>query len=1050
MKAIIEAALSRIRTVVLLFMLTMIVGTASFISIPKESFPDISIPGAYISVHHEGISPEDADRILFQPLYKELKSLDGLKDIISTASEGHLSISLQFETDVDIDEALVDVREAVDTARSELPAATDEPKVFEINLSLFPVMVLGLAGNVDERVLFAIANDLKEKLEALSGVLEAKIQGDREEVAEIIIDPVKMDSYNLDHATLFQLVNSNNQLVAAGNLDTGAGRFAVKVPGLIESTEDILSMPIKVDEDRVVRFADIAMGQRTFKDATSRARINGKPALALEISKRIGSNIILTLDEVKALVAEEQANWPEGIEVTFNQDQSKEIRTTLSDLFNNVLFATVLVMIIIVAALGVRSSFLVGLAIPGSFLMGIMVLSLMDYTLNMVVLFALILSVGMLVDGAIVVTEYADRRLIEGKSKLDAFKEAAIRMSWPIIASTATTLAVFMPLLFWPDIVGEFMKFIPITVIITLSASLIMALIVIPALGAWFGKRPADTSAANNDPSMANILAAEQGRFDEITGLAGRYVRLLRTLLAKPYYTLGGIVLLMVTTIMLYGAFGRGLEFFPEVDAEIAMVDIRARGNLSLEERDQLVKQVERRLYDMKEIKTLYSSTFVAPPNDAAADLIGRVQLELENWQYRRKAQAIMEDIRQRTGDIAGIIVETNKKEDGPSSGPAIKLEISGNHPAVLNQVVSEIRARLEQDPELRDIKDSRPLEGLEWKLTVDREAASRMGADIATVGSLVKMVTSGLGLGSYRPDDADDEVDIRLRFPTASRTLEQIDQLRVSSHGQLVPISSFTTREPQPQSGNIVRTGSQLRYMIEAGVTEGVNDAEKRKAIQLALASETLPPGIHYRFRGDAEQMEDTMSFLGNAFLLAIFLMATLLVTQFNSFYRAALVLSAIVLSFAGVFLGLLIRGEPFGVVMCGVGMIALAGVVVNNNIVLIDTYARLRDEGLEAVEAALRTGAQRLRPVLLTTITTVCGLIPMVYQLNIDLIERTILVDAPSSQWWTQLSTAIAGGLAFATVLTLFLTPCLLVAADRNRPSPTTANAANTASNA
>ena len=1032
MNALINGALSRIRTVVLLFSLAIIIGIASFFTIPKESFPDVQIPNVYVSVGHEGISPEDADRLLYEPMHKELKSLDGLKEIVATSTEGHMSIQLTFYSDVDIDEALVDVREAVDAAKGELPQATDEPKVMEINLSLFPVLVVGLAGNVDERVLFAIANDLSEKIEALTGVLEAKIQGDREEVAEIIIDPAKLDSYNIDQATLFNLINNNNQLVAAGNLDTGAGRFAVKLPGLIESTADILNMPIKVDGERVVRFSDIAIGQRTFKDPQSKARINGKPALAIEVSKRLGANIIATLDDVKKLVNEQKEKWPDGIEVSFNQDQSKEIKRTLDDLFNNVLFATVLVMIIIVAFLGARSSLLVGLAIPGSFLMGILVLSLMDYTLNMVVLFALILSIGMLVDGAIVVTEYADRRMAEGTPKFHAFKEAAKRMAWPITASTATTLAVFLPLLFWPGIMGEFMKFIPITILITLSASLIMALVVIPALGAWLGK-----SGAINENTLKDMKASETGDLSQLTGFTGKYVSILSKLVYHPKKTLWAVIGIMVATIFTYSFLGKGVEFFPEVDAEIALIDVRARGNLSLIERDALVKNVEKRVYDMAEIKTLYTSTFITPPNDGQSpvDLVGRIQLELEDWQQRRTAKEILEDIRLRTQDIPGIIIETKVKEDGPAGGAAIQLELSSSYEPLLLGVVDQIRKRLEQDPELRDIKDSRPLEGIEWELDVDREAASRMGASIASVGSLVKMVTSGLNLGSYRPDDADDEVDIRLRLPTTSRNLDQLDALRVSTHGELVPISSFTEKVAKQQSGNLVRTGSNLRYMVQADVIDGINANEKRMQIEAALEEAGLPNGVNYTFKGDAEEQIETGVFLMKAFFFAIFMMVVILVTQFNSIYRAGLVLSAIVLSFAGVYMGLMIRGEPFGIVMSGVGMIALAGIVVNNNIVLIDTYARLRKEGLEAIDAALRTGAQRLRPVLLTTITTVCGLIPMVYQLNIDLIGREILTDAPSSQWWTQLSTAIAGGLSFSTVLTLILTPCLLVAIDRKR---------------
>lgn len=1032
MNALINGALSRIRTVVLLFSLAMIIGTVSFITIPKESFPDVQIPNVYVSIRHEGISPEDADRLLYEPMHKELKSLDGLKEIVGTSAEGHLSINLTFYSDVNIDEALIDVREAVDAAKGELPQATDEPKVMEINLSLFPVMVVGLAGNVDERVLFAIAKDLREKIEALTGVLEAKIQGDREEVAEIIIDPAKLDSYNIDQAVLFNLINNNNQLVAAGNLDTGAGRFAVKLPGLIESTEDILNMPIKVDGTKVVRFADVAIGQRTFKDPQSKARINGKPALAIEVSKRLGANIIATLDEVKALVKEQQTRWPEGIEVSFNQDQSKEIKRTLDDLFNNVFFATVLVMIIIVGFLGVRSSLLVGMAIPGSFLMGIMVLSLMDYTLNMVVLFALILSIGMLVDGAIVVSEYADRRMAEGTPKFHAYKEAAKRMAWPITASTATTLAVFLPLLYWPGIMGEFMKFIPITILITLSASLIMALVVIPSLGAWLGK-----AGAINQENLSALKASEDGDLAKVNGFTGRYIKILDVLVHHPKKTLWSVIGVMVLTIITYMFLGKGVEFFPAVDAEIAVIDVRARGNLSLNERDQLVKNVEKRVYDMAEIKTLYTSTFVTPPNDgnSPTDLAGRIQLELEGWQQRRLAKDILEDIRVRTQDIPGIIIETKEKEDGPAGGAAIQLELSGAYEPVLLAVVEKVRSQLEADPELRDIKDSRPLEGIEWELDVDREAASRMGASIASVGSLVKMVTSGLNLGAYRPNDADDEVDIRLRLPTTSRNLDQLDNLKVATQGQLVPISSFTEKVAKHQSGNLVRTGSNIRYIVEADVIDGVNANEKRMIIEAALKQADIPNGVNYKFKGDAEDQIETGVFLVKAFFFAIFMMIVILVTQFNSMYRAGLVLSAIILSFAGVYMGLMIRGEPFGIVMSGVGMIALAGIVVNNNIVLIDTYARLRQAGQEPIEAALRTGAQRLRPVLLTTVTTVCGLIPMVYQLNIDLIDREVLIDAPSSQWWTQLSTAIAGGLSFATVLTLLLTPCLLVSNDQKK---------------
>ncbi|MCP5325599.1 MAG: efflux RND transporter permease subunit [Oceanospirillaceae bacterium] len=1030
MNMLIDAALSRTRTVLMLFALAMIMGTMALINIPKESTPDIQIPMVYVSINHEGISPEDADRLLYQPVLKELKSLDGVKEIIGTAAEGHQSIQIEFRSDADIDKALRDVREAVNSAKRDLPSDTDEPIIKEINLSKLPVLVVGLAGNVDERILFSVAKDLKERIEALPGVLEANVQGDRDEVAEIVIDPALMDNYNLDHATLFTLINNNNKLVAAGTLDTGAGRFALKVPGLIEDLGDILNMPIKVDGERVIRFGDIAKAQRTYKDPVSLARINGKPALAIEVSKRVGANIIDTLDQVKEVVKQTQPFWPAGIDVTFNQDQSKNIKDTLRDLFNNVLFATLLVVIVVVGSLGARSSFLVGLAIPGSFLMGILTLNLMGYTLNMVVLFALILSVGMLVDGAIVVTEYADRRLAEGASKRIAFAEASKRMAWPIIASTATTLAVFLPLLFWPDLVGEFMKFLPITVLITLSASLIMALIVVPAFGSLIAK-----TGPHHAESLQMIEAAEKGHFEKIKGFTGGYIELLKKALANPLATLGAAVALIVGLMFLYTQLNHGVEFFPDTEAEIGMVNIRARGNLSLDERDAIVKQVEQRLYDMPEIKTLYSKSFISASNGGARDMVGQVQMELENWQLRRPSAEIFADIRERTKDIPGIIIETDKQKEGPSSGAPIQIELTGQNQQQLLDAVTLIRSKLDADKDLLDIKDSRPLEGIEWQIKVDREQAARLGTDIASVGRLIQMVTGGFNIGAYRPDDADDEVDIRLRFPTLDRNLDQIDNLRVPARGELIPLSSFIDKNPRPQQGELTRNGSNLRYMIEANVKEDINPDAKRQELAKLLPTLQLPSGIQAKFRGDAEKQAETGAFLGTAFFLALFLMATILVTQFNSFYRAGLVLSAIIFSFVGVFMGLLFRGEPFGIVMSGVGMIALAGVVVNNNIILIDTYAVLRNQGIEPIEAALRTGAQRLRPVMLTTVTTVLGLVPMVFQLNIGLLDQEFSIGAPSSQWWTQLSTAIAGGLSFATLMTLFLTPCLLVLAERRK---------------
>lgn len=1029
MNALIDAALERSRTVLMLFCLVMLIGFVTLINIPKESSPDVTVPFVYVSVVHDGISPEDADTLIAKPLEKELRSINGLKEMTSTASNSHQSILLEFYTDVDIEQALLDVRQKVEDAKGELPADSKEPRVKEINVALFPVMVVTLSGNVDEAVLYAVADDLQDRLESLPGVLEANLQGKREEIAEIIVDPTKMDSYGLSFAELARLVGNNNLLVASEALDTGAGRFSVKVPGMIKDIPDILNLPVKVSGDQVVLFKDIAIGRFSYKDRQTAARFNGKPAVTLEIKKRLGSNIIETLDDVKSVINQVKPYWPKGVEVGIAQDESTHIKDMLNDLFNNVIIATLLVMILILASLGLRSALMVGLAIPGAFLMSIIVLNLSGYTLNMVVLFALILSVGMLVDGAIVVTEYADRRLTEGATRRQAYREAATRMAWPVISSTATTLAVFLPLLFWPGTTGEFMKFLPLTLLYTLTASLVMALIIVPTIGAlWGGK-------GYHDPAIFQRLrAAEEGRFDELKGGTGLYIRFLRKAIRHPLQVLGLAIAALIGTFIIYSSLGHGVEFFPDVDADVGLVDVRARGNLSMLEREDLVKKVEARIFDMKEIQSIYTSSFIKPPADAAADLVGRIQIELVNWEQRRTMKEILAAIEKRTADIPGIIVETNKKEMGPSSGADIQLQFTAANAEAIKPMLAKVKAIFKADPELKDIRDDLPLEGIEWKLKVNREEASRFGTDIASTGALIRMITGGQRVGEFQPGFKDEEMEIVLRFPQQDRHVNQFTGINIQTPQGLVPVSNFLEQTAIARTGDAVRLDGKYRYRLTAKVANGVNKTEKIRELSEKLKDlDWRSAGVEPRFRGDFEKMAETGNFLVSAFGIALFLMAVILVTQFNSFYQTLLIMSAIVLSVAGVMIGLMIRGEPFGIVMSGMGVIALAGIVVNNNIILIDTYNILIEEGMEPVEAALRTGAQRLRPVMLTAITTVIGLMPMVLQWNIDLIHQSFSVGAPSSQWWTQLSTAIAGGLTFATFLTLVLTPCLLVLGER-----------------
>lgn len=994
-------------------------GLLAYVAMPKESNPDVTIPMIYVSVTLEGISPEDGDRLLVRPLEQELRSLEGVKEMSSVSSEGHSSVTLEFDAGFDAKVALADVREKVDTARSKLPDEADEPTVTEVNVALFPVLSVGLSGPIAETELVYIARRLKENIEGIGEVLSVTIGGDREDLMEIVVDPQVLDSYGIDYNELFNLVSRNNRLVAAGSLDTGAGRMSMKVPGVIEDLEDVMNMPIKVVGDSVVTFADVATIRRTFKDPTGFARINGQPAIVLEVAKRSGANILATIDQVKALMEQAKPLLPPGVEVSYIMDQSQEVQNMLGDLLNNVLTAIVLVLILVVASMGMRSALLVGLTIPGAFLSGILLIWMLGFTLNIVVLFSLILVAGMLVDGAIVVSELADRYLQQGQSPRQAWANAATRMAWPVIASTATTLVVFLPLLFWPGVVGQFMKYLPATVIICLLASLAMALVFLPVLGAVSGGKARPQATTSNRAGTA-------------------YRHLLATLLKRPGLTLLGMLALIALIYIGYGRFNHGVEFFPEVEPESAQIWLRARGDLSIQEKDALLRQVEKQVLGMREVKALYARSLAQPEGQLGADVIGTLQFQFVDWHQRRPAKDILAEMSQRTAGIPGVVLEFRKQEEGPTDGKPVKLQISTLDTALTEQWVERIRGEMQKLGGFVDIEDDRALPGIEWRIKVDREAAARFGADVLSVGNAVQMITNGLKLATYRPEDATDEVDIRVRLPNNWRSLDQLGRLTLNTAAGQVPLSNFVDLQPAPKVGTLRRVDGDRTITLQADLADGARLDERLKALRKALGE--VPAEVKVKFTGEDADQQEAATFLMTAFLVAIFLMAIILVTQFNSLYQAALVLSAIVLSTAGVLIGLLVNGQSFGIVMVGMGLIALAGIVVNNNIILIDTYNQLRRQGLAPREAALETGSLRLRPVLLTAVTTILGLMPMVLSINVDLLTPSLGFGAPSTQWWTQLSSAIAGGLAFATVLTLLLTPCLLVLGARfeRRPPP------------
>ena len=1031
--------LSHPKSVMTLMIAMLMAGVLAYITVPKEANPDIDVPIFYISVPQSGISPEDAERLLVRPLETKLRGLDGLKEITGIASEGHGAILLEFDISFDKDAALADVRDKIDQAKVELPDEADEPQIFEQNFSLVPTIVVALSGNVPERTLYQHARRLKDQIEGVSTVLEANLTGHREELLEVEIDSTRLESYSISQGQLIRAVTANNQLIAAGALDTGQGRFNVKVPGLFEDAIDVYSLPVKVEGDSVVTLSDVATIRRTFKDASGYSRYNGQLSITIEVKKRIGTNIIENNADVRKVVNEYTETWPDAIEINFILDESKFIFEVLGSLQSAILTASALVMIVVVAALGMRSALLVGIAIPTSFMIGFLIVGLLGMTVNMMVMFGLVLTVGMLVDGAIVIVEYADRKMAEGLKRREAYIMAAQRMFWPIVSSTATTLAAFLSLLMWPGVSGEFMSYLPLMVIIVLSAALLTAMIFLPVVGGLIGATNAGAAQAQ---SARMLSGGSRVDYKQIPGFTGFYVRFLKLLAGNPIGNMITIAAVIGLTIAVFDAFGRnaaGVEFFVDVEADQAVVFVSARGNLSAEEARDLAIEVEEIVLDIEGIEAVLFSTgasgggqLIGGVEDKPVDTVGELSLEFEDYCCRRKAVEIFAEIREKTANMPGIKVEVRKIEGGPPTGKHIRLELTAPTYEAVREAAGLVRMHMETGMEhLRDVEDTRPLPGIEWEMTVDRQEAGRFGTDIQSVGGMIQLVTNGILVGKYRPDDSEDEIDIRVRLPESERSLDRLDQLRIQTPMGMVPIRNFVTREAKPLVSSITRQNGNFSMTVNANVVSGIDGVDPNTKIAELdewLAAQTFEGGINYRFRGADEEQKEAQAFLGKGAAAALFIMFVILVTQFNSFYQTILTLSTVMLAVVGVLIGMLVTGQKFSVIMTGAGVVALAGIVVNNSIVLMDTYNRMRSEGLEPLDAVLRTAAQRLRPILLTTITTIMGLVPMATQINLDFFNRVVAVGGITSIWWVQLSTAVIFGLAFSTTLTLVLIPVML----------------------
>ena len=1026
-----EFVISHARATIAIMLLIVVTGAGSRLSMPVELSPNVVLPVVMTMVRYDGISPEDGNRLLVRPIEKELKTIDGIEEIQATASEGYVVVTTEFEVSDNIKQAVADVREAVNRAKADFPDGAEEPIVDELSPSPEPSIVITFSGSaVSERELYRAAKFFQSKLETLPDVLKADLSGHREEIVEVTIDPEKLKLFNISINEFTRAISVNNVLIPTGEIDLAGGRFGIKVPAILESYKDIENVPIKSSPSKSISLGDLAEVRRTFRDAQGYGLINGEKALAIDVRKRITANLIDTVTNTKQIIESYRSDFSENLDIGYAFDTSEMTEQMVNELQGNIITAMCLVLALVVATLGFRSGLLVGFAIPFSILGALIIINSLGHSFNFMVMFGLLLSLGMLIDGAIVVVEHANTKVSEGISFKKAYSDSVGRMAVPVIASTGTTLAAFLPLLFWPGVSGDFMSYLPITVFAVLGWSLLYALVFVPTLGTVLGRR------RGKNKKLPEDRESEKSARTLFLPLEKVYLKILKPVVNAPVKFAGIMFIFIFGIFALYFKFNSGQEFFTPIESQYGMIEIRAQGNLSINEQKEITLSVNRIVEQLEGVKQLYgyssATNYVPFGSDVSRDQISTILVELVPRSERSSgSREIFRTIREKTKSIPGIFVTGQEMEQGPPTGKDIQIQLSSSNRASLYKKAKDLRVWIDQNVEgIRDLQDTLPLAGIQWEIDVDESRAAMLGIDTVSVGNMIQLITNGAIIGKFRPDDADDEVEIRLRFPTQDRRLSNIRDLMVQSNNGPVPIGAFTRIVPASRVDSIQRINMDETVFIMANSEDGFLPDDQIQIIDSwVLANQDST--VEVKYRGANEEQQKSADFLLTAFLLAMSVMLIMLITQFNSFYQSGLILFSVILSTAGVLLGLLISQNTFSTVLTGVGIVALAGIVVNNNIVLIDTYnfIRSRNPQISASNAVFNAARERFRPVMLTTITTVVGLLPLANGMSIDLINRTYTIGGMVSSWWQPLASAIVNGLLVATILTLLLTPAMLL---------------------
>ncbi len=1074
-------------SMLMLFAIIALAGVLAYRSVPKESFPEIEIPVVAVNTIYPGVSPKDMESLVTRVMEQELRTLPDLKELTSTSVEGYSSVVAEFSTEVDLQEALRQVREKVDLAKGELPADAEEPRIFEFDFQDVPILQVNLSGLYGLVRLKQVGEELEDRLEQIPSVLRVDLRGGREREVQVDVSLPRLLYYGLTLKDVVETVRNENVNIPGGSIDVGELKFLVRVDGEIDDPLAIGDLVVDAPEGRPVYVRDVADVDFGFAERQSYARLDGRPVVTLDVIKRTGENIIETSDAVHAAIAGMEAEFPPGTVVKTTSDMSRDIRMMVSSLENNILSGLLLIVAVLLFFLGVRTSVFVGIAIPTSMLLSFLVLGLLGVTMNMVVLFSLILALGMLVDNAIVIVENTYRYVEEGWDRAVAARKATGEVALPVIASTLTTVAAFGPLLFWPGIVGEFMKYLPTTLIVTLSSSLFVALVIVPVLcSRWLrvegdrGHRLPSTGrwvltglalaaaaglAAVNALSLALLagtaLAAMlahrwilgplarrfQGR--GLPWLLDRYEGALGWALGHRLIVVAGSFAVLVAMAAAFSKFNNGIEFFPEdIPPRQVWVDVETPVGTRVEFLDGIARELELQVREVEGFEDAESE--VTTVGSGGNPLMGgtrgannaRLMVNFADYQERRFDTFLtLARMQQGVGrEIAGAEVSVDMPVDGPPQGAPVNIEIVGRDPAVLKDLSDRVLQVLRNAPVGQklsglesDLDEARP----ELAVHVDREKAALYGLSTAQVAGVVRTAIQGTEASRYRTGNDEYDVVVRLAEPWR-RDLESLRDLVLENDpGEQIPLVSVASWTVGEGLGSIRRKDMDRMATISSDVRVGLNKNAVLAEVKQSLGpfvEQELPPGYTVRYTGQSEDQAEAEGFLTTAFLAALGLIAFILVTQFNSVIKPVIILTSVIMSTAGVLLGLMVFQMPFGIIMTGVGIISLAGIVVNNAIVLVDYIDVLRRrDGLERQAALIRAGRTRLRPVILTAITTALGLVPLAIGLNFDFfglygrLDPDLFWGGEQAAWWGPMAIAVIVGILFATFLTLILVPVM-----------------------